>query len=430
MTLPPLALFPATASAVGGRLALGGVDAGRLADEHGTPLYVYDENTLAERARAYVEPFRAATGGRCRVVFASKACPVPGVMRVLRAQGMGIDVASAGEVAAARAAGFTGAEMVVHGNAKSPADVDAALDADAALIVVDAVDDAALVAEHASRRGRVQDVLLRVNPDVAVDTHEKIRTGHAASKFGLAPDVAADLIAALPAGLRLRGVHVHLGSQVLDAVPLVEMAGWIADFVVAAAPGTDVVDVGGGVGVRYTDGERAPDIRRFAVDVARGAAAAFRSHGLEVPELVLEPGRSVVAQAGVTLYRVRSVKTTADGSTYVAVDGGMADNPRVSLYGGVYHPVLATRLDDPPTGRFSIAGRHCEEGDQLAHDVPLPAPTVGDVIAVPMTGAYHQAMATTYNLFARPAAVLVRDGAARVITRRETVEDLLARELP
>ncbi len=318
--------------------------------------------------------------------------------------------------------------MVVHGNAKSPADVAAALAADAALVVVDGADDVELVAFHARALGRVQDVLVRVNPDVAVDTHEKIRTGHASSKFGVAPDAAADLIARLPAGVRLRGVHVHLGSQVLDAVPLVQMADWLADFVAEAAPATDVVDVGGGVGVRYTDGDEAPDIRRFVVDVARGAADAFRRHGLPVPELVLEPGRSLVAQAGVTLYTVRAVKTTADGTTYVAVDGGMADNPRVSLYGGRYHPVLATRMDAAPSGRYSVAGRHCEEGDQLAHDVPLPEPAVGDVIAVPMTGAYHQAMATTYNLFARPAAVLVRDGAARVITRRETVADLLARE--
>lgn len=418
-------LLPDGAAVVQGRLTLGGIDAEALAAVHGTPLYVYDAATLRARAAAYAEPL-APGGGQA--MFALKANGTPGVLRVLREAGLGADVASAGEIALALAAGFTGPDLVVHGNAKGDDDLTAALDAGAGLVVLDAPEEAAALGALARARGVIQDVLVRVTPDIAVDTHAKIRTGHAGSKFGLDPAAAGALLHELPEGLRGRGLHVHLGSQVVDAGPLRSAAAWCARFCATNGLVPDVLDLGGGLGVAYSPGEAAPDPRAYAEALVAAVPAAFAEAGMPVPRLLLEPGRSVVAQAGVTLYRVRVVKRTVEGTTWVSVDGGMADNPRVALYDAPYHPVLATRLDAPATGTFAVAGRHCESGDVLAWDVSLPAPAPGDLLAVPMTGAYHATMASNYNAFGRPAAVVVDDGVATEVTRRETPADLVARE--
>ncbi len=420
-------LLPLRAATGAGRLSIDGLDAEALADEFGTPLYVYDAATLRERAAAYVEPLTAAGG---RAVFALKANATPAVLRVLRDAGLGADVASAGEIAAALAAGFNGRDLVVHGNAKGSDDLDAALAAGAGLVVLDAPEEAALLAGKAAAAGIVQDVLVRVTPDIDVDTHAKVRTGHAGSKFGLDPDAARALLTSLPTGLRGRGLHVHLGSQVVDAGPLQAAATWCAAFCAEAGLTPEILDLGGGLGVAYTPTEATPDPRAYASALAVAVPAAFAAAGLAAPSLILEPGRSVVANAGITLYRVRVVKRTAAGTTWVSVDGGMADNPRVALYDAPYRPFLATRLDDPATGRYAVAGRHCESGDILALDVDLPSPRPGDLVAVPMTGAYHATMASNYNQFGRPAAVLVDGGAATLVTRRETAADLLAREIP
>jgi diaminopimelate decarboxylase len=414
--------FPRSAEAPDGRLALAGVDAEELAARFGTPLYVYDAATLRERARAYQEPLAAAGG---RAAFALKANPTPGVLRVLQAEGVGADAASAGEVAAALRSGFRGADLVVHGNAKNGDDIAAALAAGAGLLVIDAPEEAVAVAARARSLGVEQDVLLRVTPDIRVETHSKIETGHAGSKFGMEPPAVARLAQELPQGLRLRGLHVHLGSQVLDARPLVSTAAWCARFAAEARLELDVLNLGGGLGVGYAPGDPDPDPRRYAEEVVAGARRAFD----RLPRLLLEPGRSIAAPAGVTLYRILTVKRTAAGSSWVAVDGGMGDNLRVSLYGARYAPVVAGRVGAEPTGRFGLAGRHCESGDVLGEDVPLADPRPGDLLAVPVTGAYHQSMALPYNLIPRPAAVMVDDGEARLITRRETVDDLLAREV-
>ena len=428
MSGDPLRLFPDTAEVHDGRLHVGGIPAAVLAERFGTPLYVYDAETLRARARAYLEPLAAAPHGG-RAAFACKALSAPGILRVLRAAGLGADVASAGELGAALAAGYTGPELIVHGNAKSADDLEAALDARAGLVVVDVRSEAEQLAERARRRGLVQDVLLRVTPDIGVETHEKIVTGRRGSKFGLEPDDAAELYRRPPAGLRVRGLHVHLGSQVLDATPLAAAAGWCAAYCAAEGLAPDVLDLGGGLGVAYRPEERTPDARDYATRVVEAVTSRFTAEGLPVPELVLEPGRSVVAAAGVTLYRVVAVKRAGAAATWVAVDGGMGDNLRASLYGAPYFPVLAERMDAEADGRYAVAGRHCESGDVIAAEVPLAAPAVGDLVAVPVTGAYHQSLATPYNLFGRPASVLVDGGEARLVTRRETLDDLLAREL-
>ncbi len=235
----------------------------------------------------------------------------------------------------------------------------------------------------------------------------------------------AELARALPAGLRFRGLHLHLGSQVLDARPLASTAAWCARFASEARLELDVLDLGGGLGVAYGPGEPDPDPARYADEVVAAARAAFG----RLPRLLLEPGRSIAAPAGITLYRILTVKRTGAGGTWVAVDGGMGDNLRVALYGARYAPVVAGRVGDAPTGLYDLAGRHCESGDVLGEGLPLADPRPGDLLAVPVTGAYHQSMALPYNLIPRPAAVLVEDGEARLLTRRETVDDLLSREV-
>ena len=420
-------LLPDSAEVRNGRLVLGGVDAESLVQEHGSPLFVYDAASLRARAKAYVEPLRAVGG---RAAFACKALPVPGILDQLRRAGMIADVASAGEIAAARLAGFPGRDLVVHGNAKTRSDLEAAIAADAGLVVLDAPEEAELLADLCRAAGRRQDVLVRITPAIGVTTHEKIATGHAGSKFGLEPARAVRLVGSLPSSLAFRGLHVHLGSQIVDDAPLVAVARFVAELTRANGLRCEVLDLGGGLGVSYRAGTAGPDPRSFARSLVTDAGEQFRAAGLDVPRLIVEPGRSVVAQAGVTLYRVVVVKETAAGTSWVAVDGGFGDNLRSALYDAPYEPFLAARPGATATGRFDLAGHHCESGDVIARDVHLPDPRPGDVVAVPMTGAYHQSLASTYNLYGRPAAVLVENGASTLVTRRETIDDLLARELP
>ncbi len=414
-------LLPDSARMDTGVLALGGLDASGLADEYGTPLVVLCEETIRARARA----LRGAVGGG-RVFFGAKAFPNVALLRILREEGVGADVAAAGELAFARAAGLTGDELVVHGNNKD-ADFLHQAAQEAAPVVLDAPDEAELAA-----RAGVGRVLVRVTLGVDADTHEAIRTGHHGSKFGLPPDQARALVAdALDRGLEVLGVHVHVGSQLEDfdaqAETIVGLAafaarcrdelGWVAR----------VADLGGGFGIRHHPDDEVPDATALATSAATTARTAFLEAGLPEPELWLEPGRSLVGPAGVTLYRVGSVKRLP-GRTWVAVDGGMSDNPRPQLYDARYTAVSATRPDEPPDEVVSVAGMHCESGDVLIDAVELPAPRRGDVLAVPSTGAYTLSMASAYNAVPRPAAVLVAGGDARVIRRRETVDDLLAVE--
>jgi diaminopimelate decarboxylase len=423
----PLGPFPEGTVETGDGLVVAGVALVDLAHRHGTPLYAYDAGELRRRARGVAEAIGAAPGGG-RAAFALKALPVPGVLRVIAAQGVGADCASAGEIAAALAAGVPGSAIVVHGNAKSEDDLRAALGAGAGLVVLDGADEADRLAALCRAAGRTQDVLVRIAPGIEVDTHRHIATGHHGSKFGLAPADGAALLRSLPEGLMARGLHAHLGSQVLEPGPLVEGARWLVRFARAEGLPLEVLDVGGGLGIRYLPEDPAPDPATHTRTLVEAVVQACAEEDATVPELVVEPGRSIVGPAGITLYTVLAVKRAADGSTWVAVDGGMGDNLRVGLYAARYAPVLAARPTAPATGRYAIAGRHCESTDVVAEDVPLADPVVGDVIAVPATGAYHQSMAVPYNLFPRPAAVLIDGGEVVEVTRRETIEDLLRRE--
>jgi diaminopimelate decarboxylase len=418
-----LELFPDSTRIEQGELSLGGAYSSQLADRFGTPLVVYCEQTIRARARE----IRAAVP-EAQAFYGSKAFPNVTVLRVLAEEGIGVDVSTLGELAFARAAGVGGSELVVHGNAKSGEELRAAAEAGATVVL-----DGEGEAERAAAAG-VGRVLVRVTLGVEADTHEAIQTGHHGSKFGLPPEAASsELRAALARGLDVAGLHVHVGSQLADASAHAETIELLAAFAARCrdelgwAP--ELVNVGGGFGVRHVLDEPRVDLGALARAVADAVSSAWSAHRLAPPRIALEPGRVLVGQAGVTLYRVRSVKRL-DAVSWVAVDGGMSDNPRPQLYGAQYTAFSATRADEPATETVSIAGLHCESGDVLIDDVALPPPRVGDLLAVPATGAYSLAMGSNYNATPRPAAVLVRDGEARLIRRRETVEDLLTLEVP
>jgi diaminopimelate decarboxylase len=419
-----LDLFPpATTVDEDGTLRMGGCRADELAAEFGTPVFVVAEQALRDRAREYRHEL-AARWQRSRVVFASKAFPCTGVLRVLVEEGLGVDVAGGGEIVTALAAGADPASLVLHGNAKTDEEIAMAVECGAGLVVVDNADDVDRL-ELAVPAGRRQDVLVRVIPGVTADTHAHVLTGHEGSKFGLAPAAAAHLIRRIEASgrLRMRGLHVHVGSQILDVGPFAESVAPLA-----ALGEFETYDLGGGLGARYTYADRPPSVPEY-LDALVGAAREVLPPG---SELVLEPGRSMVASAAATLYRVVTVKR-GGARTFVAVDGGMGDNLEVALFDQRFEAVVATRV--PPVGAagrgevVDLVGRHCESGDVLVAGVPLDDPRVGDLVAVPATGAYCFTMANTYNGARRIPVVLAADGAARLVVRRETWDDLLARDV-
>lgn len=417
-----LALFPAGARISEGELELDGLRASELAERFGTPLVVYSEETLRERARTFVGAVPGAL-----VVYGTKAFPNVAVMALLAEEGIGADVSTLGELAFARRAGIPAEKLVVHGNNKSDEELSAAADV-GALVVLDALDEPARAAAAGVRR-----VLVRVTPEVDAETHEAIRTGHRGSKFGLDVDGALEAIrAALAAGLDVEGLHVHVGSQLLDvrahllAVELLAEFSGRCNAELGWLPA--VVDIGGGFGIRHVEDEPDPPVEELVRAVAGAVSRDWVMRGLQPPRLVVEPGRALVGPAGVTLYRVGAVKQAGD-RRYVAIDGGMSDNPRPQLYQARYAAVLANRADEEAGGDFTIAGKHCESGDVLIERVALPEPRRGDLLAVPATGAYTLALASNYNAVPRPAAILVGGGEARVIRERETVEHLLAREV-
>jgi diaminopimelate decarboxylase len=422
--LTALALLPETASVgADGVVSIGGLDTTALAGEFGTPLLVYCEETLSTRARAYCEAAPDAL-----VLYSVKAFPSVPLLRLFAEQGLGADVSTLGELAFARAAGIPGERIVVHGNNKSDEELAAAAGADVAFVVLDAPDEL----ERALAAG-VRRMILRVTPGIDAETHDAIKTGHHGSKFGLPPDQALEALRrARELGAEVAGIHVHIGSQLLETSGARMTIDWLAAFAAGCRAELgwtpEVIDVGGGLGIQYVPEEPAPAPAEFVRTVLAELERAWRLHDLPAPRLVLEPGRSIVGPAGCTLYRVGVVKRASESTTYVAVDGGMSDNPRPLLYGARYTALLANRGAEEPTGSYTVCGKHCESGDVLIDRVALPEPRRGDLLAIPATGAYTLGMGSNYNAVPRPAAVLVGDGEARLIRRRETLDDLLRLE--
>src|SRR5215207_5464491 len=390
-----------------GRLEVGGCDVVQLAREFGTPAYVYAEDDMRARARAYVEAFRARVE-RFEVIYASKAFPCVAGLRLFAEEGLSVDVASGGELHLALAAGFDPARIYMHGNNKTPRELDYALGSRVGHIVVDSFD------EIERLRGRRPRVMLRVTPGIRPSTHSYIQTGQEDSKFGFGlDDVPRAVEACRDAGLELRGLHAHIGSQVFDLEAferLGEVLGGMGEW--------PLLNLGGGLGIAYTAEDEPPSIEEYVDALLRHAPGGVK--------ILCEPGRSLVGNAGVTIYTVGTVKRIPGVRTYVAVDGGMSDNLRPMLYGARYEAEIADRFGG--TDPCSVAGMHCETGDVLVRDAILDDPRPGDVLVTPATGAYAYAMANNYNAVPRPPVIFCKDGDARVVVRRETYEDLTLRD--
>jgi diaminopimelate decarboxylase len=401
-----------------GRLEVGGCDVIELAREYGTPAYVVAEDDLRARARAFRAALADRHGEDGEVVFASKAFPCTAACSLFAEEGLACDAATGGELHLALRGGFEPARVYLHGNAKSEAELRQAVEAGVGHIVIDNFGDIDRL-EAIVPAGAAQRVLVRVTPGVKPSTHDFISTGQLDSKFGLGLDDARAAIERLGCSerLELAGVHFHIGSQIFELGSFrkaVEAIAHLGDF--------PVYNVGGGLGVAYTAEDEPPSIEAY---VEANVAAVHDLLGRD-KRIVLEPGRSLVANSGVTLYTVETVKRGV--STYVAVDGGMSDNLRPMLYGAVYEATLADRVG--PGGELChVAGKHCESSDVIVHDVHLHEPAPGDVLVTPATGAYGHAMANNYNGVPRPPVVFCRDGDARVVVRRETYDDLTARDV-
>ena len=423
MTLGPIPrhLLPDTSDLAGGRLSIGGVDLVELAETYGTPLFVYDEEHLRARCREAVAAFGDG------VAYATKAFLSQAMARLAWEEGMHLDVATGGELHVALAAGVPADRLVMHGNNKSATELTMALEAGVGRIVIDSFDEINRIETLVGNGLSAPQVLIRVNPGVDAHTHEYLQTGVADSKFGFgisSGDASRAVSAAnMSPAMVLVGVHAHIGSQVFDVDSFHKAISALAPFLTAHA--LDEISVGGGLGVAYVSGEEAPTITEWAESVK----SAWRQHGITA-RLTAEPGRSIVASAAVTLYSVGTIKPIDSIRTYVAVDGGMSDNPRPVLYGSGYEAFLPRAVIEPRDRQVRIVGKHCESGDVIVSEAAIPANTeVGDILCTPVTGAYGYSMGSNYNMVLRPAVVFVRGGEARLVVRRETYDDLTNRDV-
>jgi diaminopimelate decarboxylase len=406
-----------------GRIEVGGCDLLEVAREFGTPAYVYAPDDIRARAGAYREAFAARTD-RWEVLFASKAAPFTAAYRVAAEEQLSVDVASGGELHMALRAGFAPERIYMHGNNKSEAELRYAFEAGIGCLVVDSFDE---IARADAMLDRPQQVLIRLTPGIQPTTHSYVQTGQLDSKFGfgLADGLAARAVEEVRASahLELIGVHAHIGSQIYELEPYLRAIEALAEFARELDP--EIVNVGGGLGIAYGPADEPPPIERYVEVKVEGVRRLFGDR----PRILIEPGRSLVGNAGLTLYEVGTVKRIPGVRTYVSVDGGMSDNLRPMLYGSGYEAVIVDRPGDPPTAEATIAGMHCESGDVLVRDAMLPDPRAGDILATPATGAYGYALANNYNGVPRPPVIFCSGGDAAAVVRRESWDDLVARDV-
>ncbi|WP_308799726.1 diaminopimelate decarboxylase [Agromyces silvae] len=422
-----------------GRIVVGGVDATTLAERYGTPLYVLDEQVVrdrAERTRVAFETAARSIGSDATVYYAGKAFLSGAIVRWVTEAGLRVDVCTGGELAVALAAGAPPERIGFHGNNKSIAEIERAVEVGLGSIVLDSEAEIERVAEAAARAGRVQAVRLRVNSGVHASTHEFLATAHEDQKFGVTLDRAVELGARIRAhaSLEFLGLHCHIGSQIFDSAGFAESAERLlaAHAALSAVAPVPELNLGGGFGIAYTESDDPTPIERIADGIATAIEAACHAHGVPVPRLAFEPGRTIVGPAGITLYTVGTIKPVPiEGAWrhYVSVDGGMSDNLRTALYGADYTVRIASRVSTAEPALVRVVGKHCESGDVVVDTGYLPHDVQpGDLVAVAATGAYCQPLSNNYNHVPRPPVVAVRDGEARVIVRGETIEDLLARD--
>jgi len=413
-----------------GILEIGGCSTVDLARDFGTPLYVVDEQALRNTCRAY----RKALGAqypKVHISFSSKAFTTMALCRIVEEEGLGVDVSSGGELHTALQAGVPPSKIVMHGNNKSTREIEMAVAAKVGRIGIDYLEEIDTIQHIAAANGVTMDVLIRVAPGVEADTHTHIQTGKVDTKFGLAiagGDASEAVARALKApNLQLRGINCHIGSQILDVHPFAEAAQMMVAFAVQLRSELgytiEDLDLGGGLGVRYLPSDRPPSLDDYAEAVAGAVKASCDRQDMPMPRLIVEPGRSLIGEAGITLYTIGVVKRIPDVRTYIAVDGGMSDNPRPALYDARYSALVANKAQQPPVTKVTVSGKHCET-DTLMADLEVPETEPGDILAVQTTGAYNYSMASNYNRLPRPAAVLVSEGRAEVIVERETLEDV------
>ena len=420
-----------------GHLTVGGADAVGLAGKYGTPLYLLDENTIRKNCRIYLKAAAENFGDDALPLYASKALCFTGIYKLVREEGLGVDCVSGGELFTAARAGFPAEKIYFHGNNKTDKDIDDALDMGVGTFVVDNTDELSVLSAKAAARGIRQKILLRITPGIDPHTHRAMLTGNVDSKFGnaIATGQALEIVKkALSApGIDLAGLHCHIGSQIFDSEPFADAADIMTRFIaeIKEKCGFEVreLNLGGGLGVRYTEYDREIDYAgqiKAIADIVKGLCA---KHNIKLPKIILEPGRSLVAAAGVTLYTVGSVKEIPGFKNYISVDGGMPDNPRYALYQSRYTALIANRASEPKTYRATIAGRCCESGDLIGENMEIQPAKRGDILAVLVTGAYNYSMASNYNRLPRPPVVMIKDGKDTVAVRRETYEDLCRNDI-
>ena len=420
-----------------GHLTIGSADTGELARTYGTPLYVFDEGTIRETLRQYKGSIDRYYGGKGLVAYASKAFACKEIYRIVESEGCGIDVVSRGELYTALSVGFPVEKIFYHGNNKTVEELTYAIEHNVGRIVVDNLTELERISAIAISQNKVVPILLRIKPGIDAHTHNFVRTGQIDSKFGFALETGEALDAVryvlTHPGVALKGIHCHIGSQIFEIDPFECAAEVMIGFMAAVRDETGLVltelNLGGGFGIKYVPENDPVPYQDYMEKVSGMVHTTCRKYGLETPFIAIEPGRSVVGSAGITLYTVGGVKVIPNIRTYVSVDGGMTDNPRYILYQSQYEAVLANRAADPKDSVITLAGRCCESGDLVGEGMPIQSPKVDDIIAVLATGAYNYSMASNYNRVPRPAAIMVRDGQAREIIRRESMEDLVRNDL-
>ncbi len=420
-----------------GHLCFCGQDTVALANRYGTPLYLLDEAKIRQKCRVYREAMQAEFGKDAMPLYAGKALCIKDIYRIMREEKMGIDVVSCGEIYTARAGGFPMEHAYFHGNNKTDADIAYAFDAGVGYFVCDNEEEVLAIEREAQKRNCTQKVLLRLTPGIDPHTHKAISTGRVDSKFGAAIETGqAKELVALTLSLshiELCGYHCHIGSQIFETKPFCDAADLMFDFVAAMRDElgytAKMLNLGGGMGVRYLESHPEIDYAENIKEIASHLRKSCARYGLALPQMRMEPGRSIVADAGMTLYTVGTIKRIPNFRNYVSIDGGMPDNPRYALYQSPYTVELANRMNDKKDFVCTVAGRCCESGDLIQEGVALPTPHRGDIVAVLTTGAYNYAMASNYNRIPRPAMVMLTNETERLIVRRETYEDLIRNEL-
>ncbi len=432
-TSPNQQLLPLTARVnQDDHLEIGGCDVKALVEKFGSPLYILDEQTLRTTCRQYRDSFQQYYPGESQVLYASKAWSCLAVCAIAHSEGLGIDVVSGGELYTALQAGVKPEVIYFHGNNKSLEELKLGIES-RCNIVADNWHELKMLVELGQQAQAPIPVMLRLTPGIECHTHEYIRTGHLDSKFGFDPNELDDVFAFVrdnPA-LNCIGLHAHIGSQIFERQPHRDLAAVMVEWLSKAASfGLHVgeLNVGGGLGIKYTEADDPPSIAEWVKPICEVVQAACKAENLPLPKLLSEPGRSLIGTACVTAYTVGSSKTVPDIRTYVAVDGGMSDNPRPITYQSVYRAVVANKMSVPATETITVAGKHCESGDVVIKNAQLPPTQAGDILVVLATGAYNYSMASNYNRLPRPAAVLVADGEANVILRRETYQELIAND--